>query len=142
MTSDQEERAFRRGVISKLRVFAFLAVIAFILDVFLGLYFRTGKIMATSQNSRASMTPKIVIREIRRFPLLAFPLATLDDNPQYRFEFYAYDAPHIWSCQSFTGASYTANNAQIEWNTDGSATVYLEHQPYFTCKEGVWSKAR
>jgi hypothetical protein len=133
---------FDLGTLSKGRLFGVLFVAACVLYILLGFWFPTDKVMAVSRNPSASLGPTIRIREIHRAPFLLWPFAWIDDNPQYRFECYAYDSPVIWSCISYTGESFTANNAQIEWSADGTATVSLEHSPLFTCKEGVWSRIR
>jgi hypothetical protein len=92
-----------------------------------------GKILAESRNRTILGHPTIKIRELKS--------SFLDDNPPYRFEYYCYDYPEIWSCQTYEGRSYTAQSAQIEWASDGSATVFLDHEPKFTCKNGVWADA-
>jgi hypothetical protein len=125
--------------VSKLKIVAVAIVLAVILDLGIGLYLRTGTIMARSRNINVPGQPTIVIRELRAFPIWAFPLIALDDNPPYRFECYRYSYPQIWSCQSYTGESHIANTAEIEWASDGTATVSLDHIPHFRCKEGVWS---
>ena len=127
---------------SKPKLSCTLFFVVGLLYVALGFYFRTGKIMAASRNPVAVWQPTIKIREIRRFPFWAFPFAMLDDNPQYRFEYSTFDSPYIWSCQSFTGKSYTANTAQIEWSADGTAIVYLDHMPRFICQQGMWTETR
>jgi len=131
---DEQELAFRRGCMNKLKLLGVILLAACLLGILLEFYFRTGKIMATSRNLGATGLPTIKIREIRS--------SILDDNPQYRFEYYQYSYSGIWSCQSYVGRSYRANSAQIEWAPDGTATVSLDHNPVFTCKRGVWSDTR
>lgn len=88
--------------------------------------------MAESRNLNTEGQPTIRVREFG---------SLLDDNPPYRFEYYCYSYSEIWSCQSFVGRSYIANTAQIEWSSDGTATVFLDHYPKFTCKDGIWKNA-
>jgi hypothetical protein len=92
-----------------------------------------GKLLAESRNTSIPGEPSIKVRE--------FKSSFLDDNPPYRFEYYCYDYPEMWSSQTFVGKSFTANSAQIEWSPDGIATVSLDHCPTFTCKDGVWENA-
>jgi len=125
----------------KLRLFSTILLAGCMLDILLGIYFRTGKVMAISSNPNLARQQIVKIREIRMFPLWAFPLAILDDNPQYRFEYYEYSYRGIWSCQSFVGESFRANSAQIEWSAEDVATVSLDHNPIFACKNGVWTSA-
>ena|ERR1035437_577543 len=107
-----------------------LSVISFML---LERHRHAGRLMAESQNLRISGQPTIKIRELK--------MSVLDDNPPYRFEYYCYSYPEIWSCQTYVGRSFTASSAQIEWAPDGTATVFLDHSPEFTCKDGVWKSA-
>ncbi len=126
---------------SKPRLVSIVLFAACIFYILIGVHFRSGKVMATSRNSKIPGQPTIKIREIRSFPVWAFPLASLDDNPQYRFEYYQYSYPQIWSCESYVGKSYKANSAQIEWTADGTATAFLDYNPTFICKNGVWRAA-
>jgi hypothetical protein len=128
---NEEEFTFRRRFV---RGFAILLLALGFLYVLLEHYFHADKIMAVSRNMNIGGQPTIKIRELHSF--------IGDDNPPYRFEYYCYSYPEIWSCQSYTGKSYMANSAQIEWASDGTATVSLDHDPLFTCKNGLWSTIR
>ena len=131
---DQEELSFRKRFGRMLVVLLLIGSLSYIACEH---YRHAYKVMATSRNMGIYAQPTITIREISRF------LDVLDDNPPYRFEYYCYSYPEIWSCQSYTGKSYKANSAQIEWAPDGTATVSLDHNPIFTCsKDGLWSPIR
>jgi len=62
------------------------------------------------------------------------------DNYLYRAEYYDYSSPQIFSCQNYSGKSYIANSAQIEWDEAGTATVFLEHNPTFKCDNRACGK--
>ena len=124
---DQQELTFRKRFGQWLIILLLIGSLSYIVCEY---YLHAHEVMATSRNEQIAGQPTITIRELSRF---------LDDNPPYRFEYYCYSYPEIWSCQSFTGRSYKANSAQIEWAADGTATVSLDHNPIFTCKNGLWS---
>jgi hypothetical protein len=50
-------------------------------------------------------------------------------NPAYRFE-YRFPPDYLWSATSFSGESYNAQRAKIEWVSDSDAICYLDDLPY------------
>ena len=123
-----ETSSKRRSVLHWLFTAALVAVVLF---QFLYHFLHEGKVMAESRNLTLPGQPTIKIRKMG---------SSLDDNPPYRFEYYQYSYPGIWSCQSYVGSSFTARSAQIEWSPDGTATVFLDHDAKFTCQKGRWNE--
>ena len=117
---------------------AFTTALSVVVYLLIGVYFTDGKVMASSRFENGFTHRTIIIREGPGTPIWAWPLARLNYEAQYRFEYYGGNA--IWSCQSYIGKSYTAYSARIEWNADDMATVYLDNTPIFTCTEGWWNK--
>ena len=116
-------------------IITLIFVLVFAAYVAVELHFRSGKILAESHNGWST----VKIREIHTFPILGWPLVVLDDNPQYRFEYYS-NSPPLWSCQSYRGKSFTATSASIKWTADGTASAFLEDILKFTCKDGQWKE--
>ncbi len=127
----------------KSRIIAYTGLLILTVYIALGFYVRAGKVLAVSRNEQLAGKPTIKVREIHDYGFWMFPLQALaEDDPPYRFEYYAYHDRQMRSSETFQGKSYVANNAQIEWASDGTATVSLEHVPYFTCKDGNWKSVR
>ena len=101
-----------------------------------------GKVMASAQNNRLPGQPRIVIRQVPEAePFFGLDFESLESNYLYRFEYYVYSSGVVYSCQTFTGRSYKANNAQIEWNSTGTAIASLDHNPEFKCDaHGAWTE--
>ena len=102
-----------------------------------------GKVIASAQNNRLPGQPKIMIRQVSETgrPLFGLQFDSLEYNYLYRFEYYVYSSGVIYSCQTFSGRSYRANSAQIEWDSTGTAITSLDHNPQFRCApDGTWTK--
>jgi hypothetical protein len=136
MDTSPAEPKQRRGLRGLLVIVAIVAVYLLI-----GLHFTGGRIMASSDSGKMRVHRTITVREGPGTPVWAWPLARINDAPQYRFEYFA-GGNALWSCQSYVGESYTANRARIEWTSEDTATVYLDDEPIYTCTKGWWSDAK
>jgi hypothetical protein len=107
-------------------------------------WWRNGTVMATSRNLDLPAHPTVIVRELpTSSPFWAVPLQALDDNYLYRAEYYAFSSPQIFSCLTYSGRSYKANSARIEWGENGTVTVFLDDNPKVKCdKEGIWEIAK
>ena len=124
-----------------IRLLTLLFLLGLVFGYVIGWTFRNdGKVIASSQRSRLPGEPRIIIREIPESgSFFGVQLDIFDDNPRYRFEYYTYTSSSIYSCRTFIDRSYRANNAEIEWETSGVATVMLDHSPKFKCdQQGIW----
>jgi len=101
-----------------------------------------GKIIASAQNIHLPGNPKIIIRQISETgSFYGRWFDTFEDNYLYRFEYYIYSSGVIYSCQTYSGSSYRANSAQVEWEPTGAAVVSLDHSPKFKCdSRGTWER--
>ena len=128
------EKQFRRGIVRLCQ-----SILVLITAYFgIGLLIPRSSVLAQSEG-RIYVPTRIVVRQVWSAPLWAWPLARIiHDAPQHRFEYYC--GSSLWSCDSFTGDSYRANNAQVEWTSNDTATVSLDHSPLFTCQNGHWAR--
>jgi len=62
-------------------------------------------------------------------------------NPTYRFE-YRYPPTYLWSAMSFSGESYNAQKAKIEWISDSEVICYLDDLPYAKLMGLEWTNPR
>ena len=62
-------------------------------------------------------------------------------NPTYRFE-YRYPPNYLWSATSFSGESYNARRAKIEWISDSEAICYLDDLTYAKLDGRDWINPR
>lgn len=132
---NQAELQFRRGVVRVCQ--SILVLMAAYLGI--GLLVGRSSVLAESESRHTYIKTRIVVRQLWSAPLWAWPVARIiEDSPQHRFEFYR--GSKLWSCQSHTGDSYRSNSAQIEWDSEGTATVLLDHSPLFTCSNGEWNQ--
>lgn len=60
-------------------------------------------------------------------------------NPTYRFE-YRFPTNYLWSATSFSGESYNARKATIEWVSDSVAICYLDDLPIAKLNGRDWTK--
>lgn len=118
-----------------------LLLLGFIVGGYFGWALRSeGKVLASSQNQNILGQPRILIRQVSESPgFFGWRFESLEDNFRYRFEYYAYSSPAIYSCQTFVGKSYRANCAEIRWEPSGDAVVVLDTIPKFRCDtQGQW----
>lgn len=57
----------------------------------------------------------------------------------YRMEYYPYRGLPMFSCESYSSASFEVRKAGIKWIEDRSAIVSLDDHVTFECVEGHWS---
>ena len=127
---------FRRGIV-RICQFVLLLVAAYFA---LGLLIPRSSVLAESEARGQYVQTRIVVRKVSSAPLWAWPLARIvQDSSQHRFEYYR--GSSLWSCDSFTGDSYSARSAEVVWDSTGTtATVSLDGSPIFTCHYGHWTE--
>ncbi len=124
---------FRRGVVRLCQ--SLLVIMAAYLGI--GLIVSRLSVLAESDAPYTYVPRRIIVRQLWSVPLWAWPLARITEaSPQHRFEYYR--GSSLWSCESHMGGSYRANSAQIQWDSEGTATVFLDNSPLFTCRNGRW----
>ena len=123
---------FRRRI---LRVVLFVVVLI-VLYLLIG-FIPRDTILARSINRYGRAT--IIVRKVSSAPFWAWPLSVIEDAPQHRFEYYF--GSTLWTCESYTGDSYSAHSATVEWDSTGTvATVSLDGSSVFVCTYGHWTE--
>ena len=110
----------------------------------LWLCWMNGTVMASGRWDYMMRHSEIKVRRLpARAPIWALPLSFLpEDYGLYRFEYYDVRSDALYSAQSYSGDSFVATSAKVEW-ADGEATVYLNGNPIFRCDaRGFWHPVR
>ena len=103
-------------------------------------HWQSGRVMARSRNADRRFFNEIVVREM---PTRQNPIWMLlrYDRYDYRCEFHTpMGGDRPWSLQTYTGDSFSASKARVEWTNDHEATVYLDDYPVLQCVDGWWSR--
>ena len=66
-----------------------------------------------------------------------FDALTVRDNPFYRFEYHS-PRDYLWSAATFAGHSFYPQKASVIWESETTATAYLDSSPYFQLRDGLW----
>ena len=109
------------------------------------LAWKNGSILRDEEWQNMLNKSRIVVRQLpSSSPFLALPISFIpDENPQYRCELYRYGTNIMFSAQTFSGDSFRAREADIEWDGQGGGVVYLDKTPVLKCNsQGFWSKAQ
>jgi hypothetical protein len=109
------------------------------------LAWKNGSILRDEEWQNMLNKSRIVVRQLpSSSPFWALPISFIpDENPQYRCELYRYGTNTMFSAQTFSGDSFRARDAHIEWDGQGGGVIYLDKIPVLICdSQGFWSKAQ